>query len=243
VKRRRGNLKKNVVIGIIMVLAITVLVSCTNEETAFDYISYDELDISVCAPDAGPFTLDIDNEYFPLTVGKVLVLEGDDDGTTIRLEITVLDETEEVAGVTTRVMEEAEYENNVLVEISRNFFVQAPDGTVCYYGEDVDDYEGGVVVGHGGEWRAGEGGNLPGIFMPGEPREGVQFYQEFAPGIAEDRAAITKMGEEITVPAGTFNETLRAFDWNPLEGGAGDVKYYIKGIGLSIDEVAKLVSY
>jgi hypothetical protein len=228
---------------IITALSMAAVISCTTTETAFDYMLYEELDISVCAPDAGPFTLDIDNEYFTLAVGNKIVLEGDDDGTTVRVEITVLDETEEVAGVTTRVVEEAEYENNMLVEGSRNFFVQASDGTVCYYGEDVDDYEGGVIVGHGGEWRAGEDGNLPGIMIPGEPREGVQFYQEFAPGIAEDRSAITKKGEEITVPAGTFSETLRAFDWNPLERSVGDVKYYIKGIGLAIDEVAELVSF
>jgi hypothetical protein len=33
----------------------------------------------------------IDNDYFPITVGQVLFLEGDDDGTVIRLKIIVLD--------------------------------------------------------------------------------------------------------------------------------------------------------
>src|SRR3972149_11044637 len=60
--------------------------------------------IAVCDPEAGPFSLTIDNEFSPLEVGTVLVLEGvDDEGATILLIITVLDETEVVADVTTRV--------------------------------------------------------------------------------------------------------------------------------------------
>jgi hypothetical protein len=37
-------------------------------------------------------------------------------------------------------------ENGLLVEVSRDFFAQAPGGTVCYFGEDVDDYEDGEIV-------------------------------------------------------------------------------------------------
>jgi len=99
------------------------------------------LDILVCDPAAGgPFSADtIDNEFFPLVVGDQYVLEGVVDGELIHLEITVLDETEVVAGVTTRVVEEAEWADGEIAEISRNFFAQAvPDGTVCYFGEDVD---------------------------------------------------------------------------------------------------------
>ena len=50
----------------------------------------------------------------------------------------MLDDTEVVAGIETRVVEEKEWEDGEVIEVSRNFFVQAPDGTVCYYGEDVD---------------------------------------------------------------------------------------------------------
>jgi hypothetical protein len=158
--------------------------------------------------------------------------------------MTVLDETEEVAGVETRVVEEAEWEDGELVEISRNFFAQAPDGTVCYFGEEVDDYEEGEVVGHGGAWRAGENDAAPGIIMPGRFAPGVKFAQESAPGIAEDMSAISDRGEEVTVPAGTFTDTLRAFDWNPLEGGGGgDVKYYARDVGMIIDADVELVDY
>jgi len=202
------------------------------------------LSISVCDPSAGPFSLLINNPFFPLFVGDELVLEGeDDDGTFLEIIITVLDETEIVAGVTTRVVEEAESEDGEIVEISRNFFAQAPDGTVCYFGEDVDDYEDGEIVGHEGEWRAGENGNLPGIIMPGNPQVGQIFQQESAPGIAEDQAEIVAMGETIDVPAGEFSDTLTTLDCNPMENGAIDEKVYVEDIGLAIDEDAELVSF
>ena len=202
------------------------------------------LSISVCDPSAGPFSLLINNPFFPLFVGDELVLEGEDDeGTFLEIIITVLDETEIVAGVTTRVVEEAESEDGEIVEISRNFFAQAPDGTVCYFGEDVDDYEDGEIVGHEGEWRAGENGNLPGIIMPGNPQVGQIFQQESAPGIAEDQAEIVAMGETIDVPAGEFSDTLTTLDCNPMENGAIDEKVYVEDIGLAIDEDAELVSF
>lgn len=206
---------------------------------------FEQLDLAVCAPTGGPFTVAIDNPYFPLPVGHHLVLEGTEDGVALRVEITVLDQTEDVAGVTTRVVEEAEYENDAVVEISRNFFVQAPDGTVCYYGEDVDDYAGGVIVGHGGAWRAGAGGASPGIIMPGAPRAQTKFAQEHAPGIAEDMSAVMDVAASVTVPAGTYSDAMRLIDWDPLDGdtsGDGETKYYARDVGLVVDAAIRLTT-
>ncbi|MGH7570541.1 MAG: hypothetical protein ACREMK_01685 [Gemmatimonadota bacterium] len=45
-------------------------------------------------------------------MGSELILEGKEDGATIRVEIRVLDEIELVAGVDTRVVEERETEGS-----------------------------------------------------------------------------------------------------------------------------------
>jgi len=202
------------------------------------------LDIIVCDPAAGgPFSLTIDNEFFPLVVGDLFVLEGVDDGELIQLEITVLDETEDIAGVTTRVLEEAEWVDGELAEISRNFFAQAPDGTVCYFGEDVDIYEGGVVVSNEGAWRAGVNGALPGIFMPGNPQIGDIYANEYAAGVAEDQAEVIDTDEPISVPAGDFVETLTIEECNPLEDAEKDIKVFVREIGLAIDGPAELISF
>jgi hypothetical protein len=205
------------------------------------------LEIAVCDPDLANFTnpTTINNEFFPLAAGTELILEGEDDGETIRVEITVSDpiETEVVDEVVTLVMVETEYEDGELVEISYNFIAQADDGTVCYFGEDVDIYEGGVVVSNDGAWRAGIDGALPGILMPADPQVGDAFFQESAPGVAEDMSSVVAFGRAISVPAGDFDDTLTAKDCNPLEDAETDRKVYVRGIGLAIDEDAELIEY
>lgn len=184
-----------------------------------------ELDVSICAPGAGPFSTTLDNEFFPLTIGSAHVLEGTEDGVLVRVEITALLDTMLVAGVTTRVVEEYETEDGEVVEISRNFMVQTTDGTLCYYGETVDDYEDGVIVGHSGEWQAGVDGALPGILMPSVPAVNQWYRQETAVGVAEDRALHTAMGESVTVNGVTYTDTLTVFEWSPLECGHSDKVY------------------
>src|SRR5919199_1903441 len=58
------------------------------------------------------------SRYFVLEPGFQLVLEGN--GT--KLQITVLDETRVVSGVTTRVVEEREWKGGELYEVARNYF-------------------------------------------------------------------------------------------------------------------------
>ena len=155
----------------------------------------------------------------------------------------MLDETESVAGVETRVVEEFESKDGQVVEISRNFFAQAEDGTVCYFGEDVDIFDSaGEITSHTGEWRAGEGQNRPGVFMPPVLEVGQAFQQEIAPGVAEDQAKVVTLGEATQVPAGTFDETATLQDGSPLDGSTG-TKVYARGIGLIVDGPARLTRY
>jgi len=73
------------------------------------------LDIGICDPGAGGFTLEIDNEFFPLPVGKKLVLDGEEDSALIRVEFTVLDEIMAVAGVETSPLEPGSMSTKVFV--------------------------------------------------------------------------------------------------------------------------------
>jgi hypothetical protein len=232
-----------------------MLVALVGAATAVGAKPGEELDLALCAPEQNSFSLTIDNAYFPLPVGQQWVYRGKEQGQTIGLLITVLGETEKLyngrRAVATRVVEEVEWEdanaNGVvdqdesLIEISRNFFAQTQDGTVCYFGEEVDIYEDGEVVSDEGAWRADDRGNAPGIFMPANPQPGVTYQQEVAPGIAEDRATITGRGS-FTVPAGDFADTITVRDFNPLDGSRS-TKVYARGVGLISDGPLELYEY
>jgi hypothetical protein len=210
------------------ILAITFAQGCATTRSNFDGTdrSLTLLDTALCSP-TGDFTLESTNPYFPMEVGKQWVLEGGNE----RVEVTVLDETEIVAGVTTRVIEEREYKNGKVKEVSRNYFAQASDGTVCYFGEAVDPHEG--------VWRADDPGSGPGIIMPADPRPGMAFKMEVAPGEAEDEAEIVDF-KTTRVPAGTFTETIRVRELDPLDNDS-DYKVFARGVGIIIDEDLKLI--
>lgn len=190
-----------------------------------------ELSIAVCDRANGPFSLNINNPYFPLPVGLVHVLEGGG----FKVQFSVLNQTKVIGGVTTRVIEEREWLNGNLFEVSYNWFVQAPNGTVCYYGEDVFDGSGNKI---GGSWIAYDDLNnpnfRPGILMPGSPAVGQTYYQEVAPPVAQDRGNNVRFEPSYTTPAGTFNNVLYVEETPP------SYKRYAPGIGLIYDDGALL---
>ncbi len=182
------------------------------------------------------------NPYFILEPGDKLILEGEDGKEFVRLEITVLNETEMVNGVRTRVVEELETADSQLVEISRNYFaICQQTNSVVYFGEDVDIYEDGEVVSHDGAWRAGENGARAGVMMPGIVLLGARYFQEVAPEVAMDRAEILSLDAMVETPAGTFEEVLVTEETTPLEPNAKELKFYAPGIGLIQDSTLKLV--
>jgi hypothetical protein len=183
------------------------------------------------------------NPYFILEPGYRLILEGEEDGDPVVLTITVLDATREVAGVETRVVEELEVVDGDTVEISRNFFaICAPTNSVFYFGEEVDIYEDGRLVGHEGAWRAGENGARAGVMMPGVNLIGARYYQEIAPGVAMDRAETASLADTLTTPAGRFEGVLRVEETTPLEPKAHEFKRYAPGVGLIQDQGLLLIS-
>jgi len=203
------------------------------------------------------------NPHFILIPGYKLILEGeeeDDEGQTvkIRAERTVLSDIEKIEfkdkdgnkiKLLSRVVEEREYEDGDLIEVSRNFFAICKNtNSVYYFGEDVDDYEDGEIVGHVGAWRAGENDAIPGLMMPGTFLLGSKYFQERAEADESvDRGENTAMGLDESVTAGNFKDCVEVVDTNPAEQicdtEEGDVKVYCPGVGLVKDEELELVEY
>src|ERR1044071_320028 len=179
------------------------------------------------------------NEYFVLEPGFRLELQGGGE----KLHITVLAETKKVDGVETRVVEEREWKNGELYEVSRNYFaIDEQTKDVFYFGEEVAFYEKGTVTKNDGSWLAGDQGNKAGLMMPGAPKPRMRYYQEQAPGVAMDRAEIVSLTETCKTPAGTFQRCLKVKETSALNRES-EYKYYAPGIGLVRDEDLRLVKF
>ena len=188
------------------------------------------------------------NPYFKLIENRVLHydnLQCFNDGECDEFEelrITVLPEFQMVSfeydgniiNVTTRVVEEFETADGEFVELSRNFFAECEDTQdVYYFGEDVELADGS----HPGEWRAGVDGALPGLIFPGGAfLLGARYFQEIAPNAdALDRAEHVEMGQEITVPAGTFENCVKIEETTPVDKHELSEKNYCYDVGLVTD--------
>ena len=183
------------------------------------------------------------NRYFVLAPGYFLVLEGKEGGKPTVLTITVLNETKNVDGVETRVVEEREVAAGQIVEVSRNYFAISKRTTeVFYFGEDVDMYKDGRVNSHEGSWLSGAAGARFGLAMPATPLLGARYHQEVAPKTAMDRAEIVSLTETLDTPAGKFENCVKTEETSGLESGK-ESKLYVAGIGLIQDAALKLTKH
>ena len=182
----------------------------------------------------------IDNPYWPLVPGTTFVYEVEEDGVLVLGELTVTCDTKVIEGVTTTVVFDREWVDGVLAESTFDWFAQDLGGNIWYFGEDTKELdEDGNVISTAGSWEAGVDGARAGIIMLADPRPGLSYQQEFAAGIAEDRAKILRVDMPVSTALGDFTGCLRIKEWTRLSPGAIEHKYYAPGTGLiRIDHVS-----
>ncbi len=179
------------------------------------------------------------NRFFILEPDYQLILESSEE----KVVITVLNETKKIGNVETRVVEEREEVDGKLKEVSRNFFAICKEhGDVFYFGEEVDDYKNGKIVGHSGAWRADEKDSKAGIIMPGTVLLGARHYQEISPK-AMDRAEVISDDVTMKTPAGTFKNCIRVEETSGIDPDEKCYKTYAPGVGLIQDEDLLLTGY
>jgi hypothetical protein len=72
---------------------------------------------------------------------------------------------------------------------------------------------------------------------------GQAHFQEIAPLVAMDMAAVLGTDDEVQVPAGTFTNAVHTLETTVLEPGSLSEKWYAPGVGLLIDDPVELVAY
>lgn len=184
------------------------------------------------------------NDFFILEPGYQLTLEHKDGDETEQLVITVLNETEKVGNIETRVVEERETEDGEIKEVSRNYFAFCNETrSIFYFGEQTTKYKDGQPGIANDSWRADGADCRPGLAMPGLVLLGSRYYQEWDPKAAMDRAEIVALDVTLATPAGRFEHCLKVQESNPLEGDEEEYKLYAPGIGLIQDEDLLLTKY
>ncbi len=220
---------------VLTITALLILLSCVGSNHVLAEEWQEDFNIA-----GRKLTHSGESKYFILLPGFQTVLESRKE----KITITVLNETREINGIITRVVEEKELQKGKLHEISRNYLAMDPEtGDVFYFGEDVDIYEKGKIVSHSGTWKAYVHGNKPGLIIPGNPVVGMKYYQELAPGIAMDRAEVVGISETVKTPAGEFRNCLKVRESSKNESAVFEYKTYAPGIGLLQKQDMKLIRH
>jgi hypothetical protein len=182
--------------------------------------------------DPANFEHPVPNPYFPLEPGTRTVFEGDE-----HVEVTVTDQTREIAGVTAIVVTDQVFIDGELVEDTIDWYATDNAGNVWYLGEQTAEYEHGQVTTTAGSWETGIDGAQPGIAMLADPQLGDAYRQEFYAGEAEDVGQVHLLGESVTVPAGAYDDVLVTEDWTPLDPDVRERKWYAPGVGVVFEEI------
>jgi hypothetical protein len=152
----------------------------------------------------------ITNPLFPTSTLAQVIQLGEEAGEPARFEITTLPDTKNIEwngqNIETLVRHYVAFAGRRVVEIAFDFFAQADDGSVWYFGEDVFNYEDGVVADQEGTWLAGKDGP-PGLIMPARPKVGDVYRPENIPGLVFEEVTVQSTSEKLDGPRG------------PVEGG------------------------
>lgn len=207
----------------------------------------DELGEGPYDPDFGELTF-VDptlqpNRYFPLVPGNEWTYEGETEDGLETIVVTVTNQTKWIEypadsgrEIDCTVVQDVVWVDGVIVEDTFDWYAQDIDGNIWYMGEIAKNYEDGELTDVEGSWKAGEDSAKPGIVMYAEPLLGDFYRQEFALGDAEDMGAVESIDAVIELDGENYSDVLITRDFTPIEPDVFELKYYVLGIGLVLEE-------
>ena len=222
------------------VLAAFLVAGCGSSPTA-SRPSPEPTPTLVTAPDSARVDLQeptfsdpttIMNPLFPISDLTQVVQVGAEGDVALRHEITLLPQTKTIEWngqqVVTVVSQFMAYGDGRILEVATDFFAQADDGSVWYFGEDVANYVDGVLDNHDGTWLAGKDGP-PGMIMPADPQVGDVWRPENIPGFVFEEVTAKSITETVDGPQGPVEGAMLVEEL--LMDGVLEDKIFAPGYG------------
>jgi hypothetical protein len=192
----------------------------------------------------------VDNPLFPIGELHSAVLLGNDEGNPLRIETILLPETEviEVDGqeIDTLVSQFVGYVDGRIHEVALDRYAQDDAGNVWYFGEDVFNYEDGVVADTDGTWIAGEDGPM-GMIMPADPQVGQAYRPENIPDFVFEEVVVKAVDLTVDGPRGPVAGAMVGTENHLMEGHFEDKTFapgygeFRSGVGANLEALALAV--
>jgi hypothetical protein len=174
----------------------------------------------------------ITNPLFPVSSQASVLMLGHVDNKPFRTEVTLLPYTRIIEWqglrVESVVSQYNAYLDGRITELAYDYYAQADDGAVWYFGEDVFDFVDGAIVTTEGTWLAGKDAPAA-MIMPGQPTVGDVYRPENAPGFVFEEVTVQAVDEQLDGPLGPITGGLVAHELH-ADGGTED-KIFAPGYG------------
>ena len=188
--------------------------------------------------DPANFVTTIDNRWFPLKPGTGFHYKGVRGSTPQTDDEIVTHQTRQILGIRCTVVRDTVSEHGTAIERTFDWYAQDKQGNVWYMGELALERKHGRFAKASDSWESGVNGAQPGVIMPGNPRRGDAYRQEYyPPGQALDEAHVLGSAP-VKAPYGAFKHSLVTSEFSPLEPQT-EQKYYVAGLGEVAERVVK----
>jgi hypothetical protein len=176
---------------------------------------------------------EITNPLFPISSLRSAILSGRVEGDLFKTETTLLPQTRivewpEGRPVETLVSQYVAYLDGRLEEVALDYYAQADDGSVWYFGEDVFNYRDGVIGDTEGTWLAGREGPAA-MIMAADPKVGDVYRSENAPGLVFEEVTVGAVDRTVQGPRGPVAGAIIADELH--QDGEREAKTFAPGYG------------
>jgi hypothetical protein len=153
----------------------------------------------------------ISNPLHPSSRIAQVIYGGQVDGEPQRTEFSLLPGTKAIDWGGQRVeavtLQYLSFLDGRIEEVALDWFAQADDGAVWYFGEDVFNYADGAVADTNGSWIAGKAGP-PAMIMPAKPAVGNVYRPENMPGVVFEEVVVKAVDQTVPGPSGLVGGAL-----------------------------------
>jgi hypothetical protein len=174
----------------------------------------------------------ITNPLHPSSRIAQVMYGGQVDGKPFRTEFSRLPDTRTIewngqrVGVVT--LQYLAFSDGRIKEVALDWFAQADDGSVWYFGEDVFNYDNGVLADNHGTWMAGRDGPAA-MIMPASPKVGTAYRSENIPGLVFEEVTVKAVDQTVPGPSGPVAGALVVTELH-MDGKVED-KVFAPGYG------------
>ncbi|MEK6190992.1 MAG: hypothetical protein AABM41_01545 [Chloroflexota bacterium] len=166
----------------------------------------------------------VTNPLFPVSSQASVLLVGTVDGMAFRTEVTLLAENRIIEwggqSVEVLVSQYVAYLDGRIHEVAFDFYAQADDGSVWYFGEDVFNFADGAIANTHGTWIAGRDGPAA-MIMPADPKVGDVYRPENIPGLVFEEVTVQQVGQTLDGPLGSIEGGIVVQELH-MDGGTED---------------------